>query len=77
MNNSNTENTQKIKIYNICSIKSYDINAKKPPICWNYIFNNGYCSHNNNFLHKGKIINNKWHPSYEEIQHLKFKRSKL
>ena len=83
----NKTNQNKIKIYNIYPVKSYDVtsdksnlyntNASKPPICWKYIFNNGCCSHNKNFLHKGIIINNTWHPSFEEIQHLKYKRSKL
>ncbi len=71
----NIENQNKIKVYNICSIKDYNI--KKPPICWKYVLNNGSCIHNKYILNKGCIINNKWHPSFEEIQQLKFRRSKL
>ena len=71
----NIENQNKIKVYNICSIKDYNI--KKTPICWNYVLNNGYCIHNKYILSKGCIINNKWHPSFEEIQQLNFTLSKL
>ncbi len=74
---NNTDNNNKIKICNICSLKKYEINVKKPPLCWNYVLNNGYCIHNKYLLHEGKIINNEWHPGFEEIQQLKFKISKL
>ena len=47
---------------------------KKPPVCWDYVNNNGCCKHTKFRQAKGFIKSNRWHPGTEELQYLKNKK---